>query len=117
LNVLLHDHGGDRCRGERRANRSGLVQTHVAHVQVNIRPNNAAFYRELMAFLGWQTLYEDEGMWGVAGKNGESLWFVGGANDATNDDDGPRVNHLGIGTGSHPFRCDRRVACRLVVPW
>jgi len=43
------------------------MQTDLGHIQFNIRPANAPFYKDLMAFLGWQTLYEDEGVLGVAG--------------------------------------------------
>jgi catechol 2,3-dioxygenase-like lactoylglutathione lyase family enzyme len=35
--------------------------------------------------LGWQTLFETEGMLGVADKNDVSFWFVG------------QVNHLAVG--------------------
>jgi catechol 2,3-dioxygenase-like lactoylglutathione lyase family enzyme len=58
------------------------------------------FYRDLMAFLGWETLYDGDGMLGVAGKNGESLWFAGGANDALNDYERAGMNHLGMGAAS-----------------
>jgi catechol 2,3-dioxygenase-like lactoylglutathione lyase family enzyme len=74
------------------------VQSQLAHLQVNVQPANMAFYKDLAAFLGWQTLYEGDGMLGVAGKDGASLWFAGGAKEVGNDYDGPGVNHLGIGT-------------------
>jgi len=76
------------------------VKTALAHLQLNVRPANLPFYKELMAFLGWQTLYEDEGMLGVAGTNAASLWFVGGDMSASNDYDGPGMNHLAIGAES-----------------
>ena len=76
------------------------MQTHLAHIQFNVRPANLPFYRDLLAFLGWQAIYDDEGMLGVAGKNGESLWFLGQAKEVANDYDGPGMNHLGIGAAS-----------------
>ncbi len=76
------------------------MQTHFAHIQLNVRPGNIPFYRDLMAFLGWQTIYEAEGMLGVGGTNDESLWFVGAAKEVANDYDGPGMNHIGIGTRS-----------------
>lgn len=63
-------------------------------LQFNVRADNLSFYTELMALLGWQTLYTGEGMLGVAGRNGASLWFVGQVKDVTNDYDGPGLNHL-----------------------
>lgn len=76
------------------------MQTHLAHIQFNIRPANVPFYRDLLAFLGWQTIYDDEGMLGVAGQHGDSLWFLGQAKEVDNDYDGPGMNHLGIGAAS-----------------
>lgn len=74
------------------------MRTHLAHIQFNVRSANVAFYRDLLAFLGWQTLYDGEGMLGMAGKGGESLWFVGQVKEVGNDYDGPGMNHLAIGT-------------------
>ena len=48
------------------------MQTHLAHIQFNVRLANVPFYRDLMAYLGWQTLYETEDMLGVAGQVDES---------------------------------------------
>jgi catechol 2,3-dioxygenase-like lactoylglutathione lyase family enzyme len=74
------------------------MQTQLSHMQINVRPANMPFYRDLMAFLGWQTLYDVEGMLGVGDKNGASLWFIGQVKEVDNDYDGPGMNHLGIGT-------------------
>src|SRR5262249_1137696 len=57
-------------------------------------------YKELMAVLGWETLYDGEGMLGVAAQSGGSLWFAGQVNQANNDYDGPGMNHLAFGTAS-----------------
>jgi catechol 2,3-dioxygenase-like lactoylglutathione lyase family enzyme len=76
------------------------MHTHLAHIQFNIRPEHVPFYRDLMAFIGWQSLFENEGMLGVAGKNGESLWFIGQVKAVSNDYDGPGMNHLAIGAES-----------------
>ncbi len=73
------------------------MQTHLGHIQLNIQLANLPFYKDLLAFLGWQTLYENEEMLGVADTNGVSLWFVGQVNAASNDYDGPGVNHLAVG--------------------
>lgn len=74
------------------------MKTSLNHLQVNIREENKAFYQDLMAFLGWKTLYEFDWGFGVGGDEGGSLWFVGaGTKDVGNDYDGPGVNHVGIG--------------------
>ncbi len=74
------------------------MQTRLGHIQFNIRPENITFYSELLAFLGWQTLHDGDGMLGVADKSGASLWFIGQTKAITNDYDGPGMNHLAIGT-------------------
>ena len=76
------------------------MHTTLAHLQVNIRGENLPFYRELVAALGWATLYEDETMLGASGANNASLRFVAAANESRNDYDGPGVNHLAIGASS-----------------
>jgi catechol 2,3-dioxygenase-like lactoylglutathione lyase family enzyme len=73
------------------------MQSGFSHIQFNVRPENIPFYTELMDFLGWRTLFAGDGFLGVAGKHGESFWFVGGAKEVANDYDGPGVNHIAIG--------------------
>ncbi|HZU78004.1 MAG TPA: VOC family protein [Dehalococcoidia bacterium] len=78
------------------------MQSRLGHMQFNVRPENMPFYRDLMGFLGWQSLYDGAGseagepMLGVAAANGASLWFAGKVNAAHNDYDGPGLNHLAI---------------------
>jgi catechol 2,3-dioxygenase-like lactoylglutathione lyase family enzyme len=68
---------------------------------LNVNAANLGFYQELMAFLGWQTLYDGDGTLGVGPKDGHgSLWFVGEAKALANDYDGPGMNHLGISAPS-----------------
>ena len=73
------------------------MKTFATHLEINIDPQNTPFYKDLFAFLGWDVLYEGEGMLGVGGSNEVSFWFAGRANHATNDYDGAGVNHIGIG--------------------
>jgi catechol 2,3-dioxygenase-like lactoylglutathione lyase family enzyme len=80
--------------------RSIGMQTHLSHILVNIRLENLAFYRNLMGFLGWKTLYEGDGMLGVRGTGEESIWFGSQTKEVTNDYDGPGMNHIGIGTAT-----------------
>ena len=76
------------------------MQTSLAHIQVNVRKENLPFYREVISFLGWTTLLEDEAYIGLGGTNGASLWFIGEVKAVANDYDGPGVNHIGIGAES-----------------
>lgn len=76
------------------------MKTQLGHVELKIDAANTPFYKDLMQFLGWNTLWEGEGMLGVGGSDGASLWFAGGANAAKNDYDGRGVNHLGISAPS-----------------
>ena len=70
------------------------MQTQIGHIQFNVRQSNLPFYKDLLAFLSWRTLYATEEMLGVGGQHGDSLWFAGYANDAANDYDGPGMNHF-----------------------
>jgi len=76
------------------------MHTHLTHMQFNVQPENMAFYSQLLAFVGWQPLYETEGMLGVADKNGVSLWFIGQVKAVSNDYDGPGMNHLALAAAS-----------------
>ncbi len=73
------------------------MQTNISHIQLNVHPTNLAFYKELMALLGWRTLYDDPALLGVADSRGGSLWFDAHVKEVNNDYDGPGMNHLGIG--------------------
>jgi hypothetical protein len=69
-------------------------------MQLNIDPANTPFYKDLFGVLGWQTLYETDGVLGVKDEHGISLWFLAKTNDTPNDYDGPGMNHLGINTAT-----------------
>ena len=76
------------------------MHTRLGHIQFNVRPENVPFYRDLTAFLGWQAIYDEHGMLGVAGERGDSLWFIGQAKEVGNDYDGPGMNHLAFATAT-----------------
>ena len=72
------------------------MQSHIGHIQFNVEAVNLPFYRDLTAFLGWQTLYDTDEFIGVADQSGTSLWFIGYVKPVSNDYDGPGMNHLGF---------------------
>ncbi len=72
------------------------MKSKLGHLQVNIRPKNIGFYKELFTFLGWSTIYENETVLGLAGSNGSDLWFEKGIKDLDNDYDGIGTNHIAI---------------------
>lgn len=76
------------------------MDTRLGHLQVNVAADNLAFYRDLFAFLEWPVIYDGDGTLGVSSQDGASAWFVGGANDHTNDYDGVGLNHFAIAAGS-----------------
>ncbi len=71
----------------------------VNHIQLNVNAANLTFYREfLLGFLGWTVVSEMDRYFGATRPGGgASLWFVGYANDATNDYNGRGMNHLAFG--------------------
>ncbi|MGE0228821.1 MAG: hypothetical protein AB7I38_14860 [Dehalococcoidia bacterium] len=81
------------------------MRTHLAHVQLNIDPENSAFYRELFGLLGWPVIYEGDGFFGFGGAGKDSIWFHE-ANASTNDYDGPGMNQ------SASVRMPRRTSTR-----
>ena len=75
------------------------MQTHIGHILFGVRPANMPFYKELMTFLGWNSLYDDAEILGV-GSGDQSLWFGGQTKAVSNDYDGPGMNHLAIAAES-----------------
>jgi catechol 2,3-dioxygenase-like lactoylglutathione lyase family enzyme len=80
-----------------------MIKSNIGHVVYNINPANVGFYRDLMTFLGWSPIFEQEGILRVADKKGASLWFMGMGKAVNNDYDGPGVNHLAF---SVPMQSD-----------
>ena len=74
--------------------------TNISHLVFSVRTGNLAFYKDLMAFLGWKTIYADENMLGVNSTESASLWFAPQIKEVSNDYDGPGLNHIGIGVPS-----------------
>jgi catechol 2,3-dioxygenase-like lactoylglutathione lyase family enzyme len=72
------------------------MRSTLGHIQINIDPKNLLFYKELLEFLGWSVLYQDEETLGMKGDNEANLWFVDKLKDVKNDYDGIGMNHLAI---------------------
>lgn len=68
----------------------------LGHIQINVHPDNMAFYIELVEFLGWNKLYMDENVAGYIGDNNASLWFMATPGKDANDFDNVGVNHIGL---------------------
>lgn len=77
-----------------------MGSTGLYHLQVNIRPENQAFYRELFGYFGWTTIYSHPVVFAARGANNASLWFESIARDVPYDYDGPGVNHIAVGAES-----------------
>lgn len=72
------------------------MKSTIGHLQVNIHPVNAGFYRGLFTFLGWKVIAESPEMVGVLDPNHASLWFAAGLKDTANDYDGIGTNHIAV---------------------
>jgi catechol 2,3-dioxygenase-like lactoylglutathione lyase family enzyme len=72
----------------------------LAHLQMNVDRENLEFYEELVHSVGWKTIHADDGMLGVMGDDGLSIWFVDKVNDVSGDYDGCGLNHLALGVDS-----------------
>ncbi len=73
-----------------------MIKSHVGHMVFNVKPEHLTYYKDLLGTLGWSAIYEDQGMLGLMGPNGASLWFAGQVKPVANDYDGPGLNHLGL---------------------
>jgi catechol 2,3-dioxygenase-like lactoylglutathione lyase family enzyme len=76
------------------------VKSTFGHILFGVKPENLAFYKELLTFMGWDVLYDDPAMLGIGIEGGGSLWFGCEVKEITNDYDGPGMNHLGINVES-----------------
>lgn len=76
------------------------MQSQLSHLQLNVNRANLPFYKDLLTFMGWQPIHEDEAMLGIGNTGPTSLWFVDTAKDTANDYDGPGMNHLSLGAES-----------------
>ena len=76
------------------------MQTKLGHLVFGIDDKNRGFYRDLLSFLGWQVLYDGDGMLGVIDNAGVSMWFGNATKDVANDYDGPGMNHFAIATAT-----------------
>ncbi len=75
------------------------MKTTLGHLVFGIDPKNIPFYRELLKFLGWQVMYENEQIIGAS--SGESsVWFGQSIKSHANDYDGPGLNHFAFHTES-----------------
>jgi catechol 2,3-dioxygenase-like lactoylglutathione lyase family enzyme len=75
---------------------ASMIQSRFGHIQINIHSKNMGFYKDLFAFMGWQTLEDEPMMFGVGPDIFNSFWFFPGANEAGNDYDGAGMNHVGL---------------------
>jgi catechol 2,3-dioxygenase-like lactoylglutathione lyase family enzyme len=76
------------------------MKSNLGHLQINVRPENLGFYRNLLDFLGWTLLFEEGEFFGMGCENGASLWFGAGIKDLDNDYDGRGMNHLAFSVDS-----------------
>lgn len=76
------------------------MQTKLGHVVFSIDSKNRSFYRDLFQFLGWQTIYDGDGMLGIYDSNQTSVWFGDATKSVANDYDAPGLNHFAVHTGA-----------------
>jgi len=77
-----------------------LANGKVSHIEYMVAKENLFFYRDLLAFLGFEEFMADETMVGMGGSNGASLWFAPEKFAQNSDYDATGHNHLGIAVDS-----------------
>jgi catechol 2,3-dioxygenase-like lactoylglutathione lyase family enzyme len=73
-----------------------MIKSWLEHLQLNLYPENAAFYKELFNVLGWSVLYEDNSTVGIGDENKTNLWFMPAIKNGKNDYDIQGMNHLSV---------------------
>jgi catechol 2,3-dioxygenase-like lactoylglutathione lyase family enzyme len=76
------------------------MKSKFGHLVIFSKPENLGFYEELLLFLGWSKIYQDENLLGMGSQDGAAFWFGKPIKDFVNDYDGPGVNHIAINTGT-----------------
>lgn len=71
----------------------------IGHLLFMVDPANFSFYRDLLAFLGWQAIWQDEQVLGM-GSGTASIWFSAATSSHTNDHDAHGLNHLALSPSS-----------------
>ncbi len=72
------------------------MQSYLYHVQINIDFQNLDFYKDLMEFIGWRTIFENKNVIGYKSSTNGDLWFVKVDNNQTTDYDTKGVNHIAL---------------------
>lgn len=72
------------------------MKSHLYHLQININYNNISFYKDLMNFMGWNIIFEDEGIIGYTAGGDGSLWFIKNESNQTTNYDNVGVNHISL---------------------
>ncbi|MDQ6832372.1 MAG: VOC family protein [Chloroflexota bacterium] len=79
------------------------MKSHFGHSQINVGQENLSFYRDLVGFLGWETILDggaEGGFFVARGERDAVLIFNGHANEAANDYDGLGTNHFAFGVNA-----------------
>lgn len=76
------------------------MKSNIGHIQFNIASTNQSFYKDLLGFLGWTSIYHDEHVMGFSGNGNGSIWFVSSKGTEAGDYDLLGENHLGIAVES-----------------
>ncbi len=78
-----------------------MMQSHFYHVQINIDySKNSQFYRELMTFLGWSVIFENDKIAGYKSSASGDIWFVDSIDKETVSYDKIGINHISIRVGT-----------------
>lgn len=72
------------------------MKSYLAHLQINIDFANVGFYKDLMTFLGWSIIFEDQGIAGFTSGKDASIWFLKSKVDTQMNYDHVGMNHIGI---------------------
>ena len=76
------------------------MKASLHHIQIHIEFTNITFYQDLMKFLGWNVIYQDNSIAGFRDENNKDVWFSEKKVDVENNYDGIGMNHLAFKVGS-----------------
>ncbi len=73
------------------------MKSYFYHLQINIDfEQNNQFYKDLMQYLGWNIIFEGDGMFGFRSDTTGDVWFLNSQKKEIMDYDMVGVNHISI---------------------
>ncbi len=72
------------------------MKSFLYHLQINIDFANISFYKDLMSFLGWGIIFEEDAVVGFKSETNGDIWFLKAPNLKESSSDDLGVSHVAL---------------------